>query len=62
MQLVVGDLFVTNTGRLKKRIEPGCCNSILISLNQTGSVSGTMNAVRMTQRRMPSCKQDKNIE
>lgn len=47
VQLVGDDLFVTNTKRLKKGIEEGCANSILIKLNQIGSVSETLEAVRM---------------
>ena len=39
VQLVGDDLFVTNTGRLEKGIRLGCGNSILIKLNQIGSVS-----------------------
>jgi len=47
VQLVGDDLFVTNTKRLAKGIEMGCGNSILIKLNQIGSVSETLNAIRM---------------
>ena len=47
VQLVGDDLFVTNTERLKKGIELGCGNSILIKLNQIGSVSETLEAIRM---------------
>lgn len=47
VQLVGDDLFVTNTKRLKKGIDEGCANSILIKLNQIGSVSETLEAVRM---------------
>ena len=47
VQLVGDDLFVTNTERLKKGIELGCGNSILIKLNQIGSVSGTLEAIQM---------------
>ncbi len=47
VQLVGDDLFVTNTERLKKGIEEGCANSILIKLNQIGSVSETIDAIRM---------------
>ena len=46
-QLVGDDLFVTNTERLKKGIELGCGNSILIKLNQIGSVSETLEAIQM---------------
>ena len=47
VQLVGDDLFVTNTERLKNGIELGCGNSILIKLNQIGSVSETLEAIRM---------------
>jgi enolase len=47
VQLVGDDLFVTNTERLKKGIEKGAANSILIKLNQIGSVSETLEAIKM---------------
>ena len=47
VQLVGDDLFVTNTERLKKGIELGCGNSILIKLNQIGSGSETLEAIQM---------------
>ena len=47
VQLVGDDLFVTNTERLKKGIELGCGTSILIKLNQIGSVSETLEAIQM---------------
>lgn len=47
VQLVGDDLFVTNTERLSKGIELGCGNSILIKLNQIGSVSETLEAIKM---------------
>ena len=47
VQLVGDDLFVTNTERLKKGIELGCGNSILIKLTQIGSVSETLEAIQM---------------
>lgn len=47
VQLVGDDLFVTNTSRLAKGIEQGCGNSILIKLNQIGSVSETLEAIKM---------------
>ena len=47
VQLVGDDLFVNNTERLKKGIELGCGNSILIKLNQIGSVSETLEAIQM---------------
>ena len=50
VQLVGDDLFVTNTERLSKGIELGCANSILIKLNQIGSVSETLAAIKMAQK------------
>lgn len=50
VQLVGDDLFVTNTVRLKKGIELGCGNSILIKLNQIGSVSETLEAIKMAHK------------
>lgn len=50
VQLVGDDLFVTNTSRLIKGIEGGCANSILIKLNQIGSVSETLEAIKMAHR------------
>lgn len=50
VQLVGDDLFVTNTERLKKGIETGCGNSILIKLNQIGSVSETLEAIKMAHK------------
>lgn len=50
VQLVGDDLFVTNTERLRKGIETGCGNSILIKLNQIGTLSETMAAIRMAQK------------
>ncbi len=50
VQLVGDDLFVTNTKRLKKGIELGCGNSILIKLNQIGTVSETLDAIKMAHR------------
>ena len=47
MQLVGYDVFVSNTERLSKGIELGCGNSILIKLNQIGSVSETLEAIKM---------------
>lgn len=47
VQLVGDDLFVTNTERLSKGIQLGCGNSILIKLNQIGSVSETLEAIKM---------------
>lgn len=49
VQLVGDDLFVTNTNRLQKGIAQGCGNAILIKLNQIGSVSETLDAIRLAQ-------------
>ena len=50
VQLVGDDLFVTNTERLSKGIQLGCGNSILIKLNQIGSVSETLEAIKMAHK------------
>ena len=50
VQLVGDDLFVTNTERLAKGIKLGCGNSILIKLNQIGSVSETLEAIKMAHK------------
>ena len=50
VQLVGDDLFVTNTERLSKGIQFGCGNSILIKLNQIGSVSETLEAIKMAHK------------
>ena len=50
VQLVGDDLFVTNTERLQKGIESGCGNCILIKLNQIGSVSETLEAIKMAHK------------
>ena len=50
VQLVGDDLFVTNTKRLSKGIELGAGNSILIKLNQIGSVSETLDAIKMAHK------------
>ncbi|MEA2401554.1 MAG: enolase, partial [Thermoleophilaceae bacterium] len=49
VQLVGDDLFVTNTERLKRGIEAGVANSILVKVNQIGTLSETLDAVRMAQ-------------
>ena len=43
-------MFVTNTERLKKGIDNGCGNAILIKLNQIGSVSETLEAIKMAHK------------
>lgn len=50
IQLVGDDLFVTNTQRLKKGIDLGVANSILIKLNQIGTLTETLNAIQMANR------------
>lgn len=50
VQIVGDDLFVTNTKRLKKGIEMGVANSILIKVNQIGTLSETMDAIEMANR------------
>lgn len=50
IQLVGDDLFVTNTERLKKGIELGVSNSILIKVNQIGSLTETLEAIQMANR------------
>jgi enolase len=49
-QLVGDDLFVTNVQFLKKGIDTGCANSILIKVNQIGSLTETLNAIEMAHR------------
>ena len=50
IQLVGDDLFVTNTERLKKGIELGVANSILIKVNQIGTLTETLEAIEMANR------------
>ncbi|NDV68684.1 phosphopyruvate hydratase [Dysgonomonas sp. 25] len=50
VQLVGDDLFVTNVDFLQKGIESGCANSILIKVNQIGSLSETLDAIEMAHR------------
>lgn len=50
VQLVGDDLFVTNTERLKTGMEKGIANSILIKLNQIGTLTETLNAIEMANR------------
>ena len=50
IQLVGDDLFVTNTARLKKGIELGVANSILIKVNQIGTLTETLEAIEMANR------------
>ena len=50
VQLVGDDLFVTNTERLAKGIKLGVANSILIKLNQIGTITETLDAIKMANR------------
>ena len=50
IQLVGDDLFVTNTIRLQKGIEEKAANAILIKLNQIGTLSETINAIKLAQK------------
>ena len=50
VQLVGDDLFVTNTKRIKKGIELGCANAVLIKLNQIGTLTETLDAIAMAHR------------
>jgi enolase len=50
IQIVGDDFFVTNPKRLKQGIEKGCCNSILIKVNQIGTLTETFEAVQMAQK------------
>ena len=49
-QIVGDDVFVTNVDYLKKGIEMGCANSILIKVNQIGTLTETLNAIEMAHR------------
>jgi enolase len=55
VQLVGDDLFVTNTERLRDGIRMGVCNSILVKVNQIGSLTETMEAVSLAQRSAYTC-------
>jgi enolase len=50
VQLVGDDLFVTNVEYLKKGIKLGCANSILIKVNQIGTLTETLNAIELAHR------------
>ena len=50
VQVVGDDFFVTNSERLGKGIAQGCCNSILVKVNQIGTLTETMEAVGLAQR------------
>jgi enolase len=55
VQLVGDDLFVTNPQRLETGIEKGCANSLLVKVNQIGSLTETMAAVDMAHRNSMTC-------
>ena len=55
VQLVGDDLFVTNSQRLAKGIELGCANSILVKVNQIGSLTETLDAVQMAKQAGYTC-------
>lgn len=50
IQIVGDDLFVTNTKRIARGLKEGCANAVLIKLNQIGTLTETLDAIRMTQR------------
>jgi len=50
IQLVGDDLFVTNTERLQRGIDNGICNSILIKVNQIGTLTETLDAIEMAKK------------
>ena len=50
VQIVGDDFFVTNPVRLKKGIDMGACNSILIKVNQIGTLTETLDAIEMAKR------------
>ncbi|MEQ8235629.1 MAG: phosphopyruvate hydratase [Syntrophomonadaceae bacterium] len=55
VQLVGDDLFVTNSQRLARGIEAGVCNSILIKLNQIGTLTETLDTIEMARRKGYTC-------
>ena len=55
VQLVGDDLFVTNPARLAEGIEKGCANSLLVKVNQIGTLSETLEAVALAQRSSMTC-------
>lgn len=55
IQIVGDDLFVTNVERLSKGIEVGCGNSILVKLNQIGSLTETLDTIQMANRAGYTC-------
>ena len=55
VQLVGDDLFVTNPARLAEGIEKGCANSLLVKVNQIGTLSETLEAVGLAHRNRMTC-------
>jgi enolase len=55
IQLVGDDLFVTNTERLQRGIDEGCANSILIKVNQIGTVTETLECIELARRNGYTC-------
>jgi len=55
IQLIGDDVFVTNPVRLQKGIDLGCANSLLVKVNQIGTLSETLRAVSMAQRASMTC-------
>jgi enolase len=55
IQLVGDDLFVTNKVRLRQGIEKGIANSILVKVNQIGSITETLDTIRLAQRSSYTC-------
>ena len=55
VQLIGDDIFVTNTERLARGIEAGVCNSILIKLNQIGTLTETLDTIEMAKRKGYTC-------
>jgi len=55
IQIMGDDFFVTNTKRLEKGIKMGACNSILIKLNQIGTLTETLDAIEMAKRAGYTC-------
>ncbi|MDD4802112.1 MAG: phosphopyruvate hydratase [Syntrophomonas sp.] len=55
VQLVGDDLFVTNTERLARGIEEGTCNSVLIKLNQIGTLTETLDTIEMARKHGYTC-------
>ena len=55
MQLVGDDLFVTNPTRLQKGIEKSSANALLVKLNQIGTLTATLEAINLAQRKQFNC-------